>query len=211
MTSLRKILTDPAFWSLLLMNLLFIKYFTENPGTFKTFLWIYWLQSVVLGIFNFFTLLTMQDTDTKNSFTGFSKQNGYGCLAFFFLIHYGGFHFVYSIFLATNFNDSGIFDWKIFKYAALSILINQLIWFIQNKFKQRQKNPNPGRIFFTPYLRIIPMHLTILLPAFFHLSSVTVFLMLKTLADVLLHLVTTSWYWTKEKPVIGDIAQTDLL
>ena len=196
------------------MNAIFIRYFHEHSGTFKTFLWIYWLQSVTMGVFNFFYLLTLKDpipettSSTSNTKSTF-KSNG--CLAFFFLIHYGGFHFIYGIFLLTDFNHTGTFDWKLFKYAALYILINQLIWFIQHKLKHRNQSPGIGRLFFIPYLRIIPMHLIIILPAFFHIGSITLFLLLKTFIDVIFHLITTEWYWKKERTIVGDIAKTDLI
>ncbi|MFI5195847.1 MAG: hypothetical protein ACHQD8_02040, partial [Chitinophagales bacterium] len=44
--------------------------------------------------------------------------------------------------------------------------------------------------FMTPYIRILPMHLTILIPAFFHVSNLGVFLILKSIADVLMYIVT---------------------
>ena len=64
MSPFKKISTDPAFWSLIIMNLLFVQYFREQPNTFKTYVWLYWLQSVMIGIFNFFTLAI------ANGFTG---------------------------------------------------------------------------------------------------------------------------------------------
>lgn len=44
---------------------------------------------------------------------------------------------------------------------------------------------NIGSMFFLPYLRIIPMHLMILLPAFLGFRPSLVFLLLKMGADIL--------------------------
>jgi hypothetical protein len=54
---------------------------------------------------------------------------------------------------------------------------------------------NQGFAFFLPYLRIIPMHIMIVGAAFLNLSDVTIFLVLKTLADVGMYLLTNSLYF----------------
>ena len=214
MKPLRKILTDPAMWSLVLMNLIFIKYFIDHPGSFNTYIWIYWLQSVLIGIFNFFNLLTLKNME-PGSFTmngkPMSNHAGKGCISVFFLFHFEGFHVGYAVFIAVIFHKTGSFDANLFKYAFFALLVNQLIWFIQQKMKYSQHSPNVGSVFFLPYLRIVPMHLCILVPAFLHTSSMMLFLILKTLMDVVMHLITTRWYWSDRRPVIGDIASTDLI
>jgi hypothetical protein len=59
-------------------------------------------------------------------------------------------------------------------------------------------------MFFTPYLRIVPMHLTILLPKFLGWTPGLTFLILKTIFDVVGHLVTTKYYWNKEEKIEGE-------
>lgn len=209
MSPFKKISTDPAFWSLIIMNLLFVQYFREQPNTFKTYVWLYWLQSVMIGIFNFFTLAIANGFTEKDPITG--KRGGNLFLSFFFLFHYGTFHLVYMVFIATGHDFQGKLDFTIFKYGAGMILINQLINFIQSRIREKEHPTSIGASFILPYLRIIPMHLTILLPAWLHISSVSLFIILKTFADVIMHLVTTRWYWSTEKKIIGDVAKTDLL
>ncbi len=207
MILLKRIFTDPAFWSLLLMNVLFIYYYYDNPGTFKTYLWIYWLQSAVIGIFTFFNILTVNKMVAgsliSNGEPVTDKNISKGCISFFFLFHYEGFHFVYAIFLFVfSFQNAGNFDFNFFKIAALGIFANQIIWYVQNKFRQKERSVNLGKVFFLPYLRIIPMHLTLLIPAFFNIPYMGLFLILKTLMDVILHLITTEWYWKKEESIL---------
>lgn len=54
-----------------------------------------------------------------------------------------------------------------------------------------EQQANVGRIFTTPYLRIVPMHLMILLPNILDMSVTVVFLILKTVADIAMYLATT--------------------
>jgi hypothetical protein len=53
-------------------------------------------------------------------------------------------------------------------------------------------------MFFLPYLRIIPMHFMILIPAFLNLKPALIFLVLKGIFDVVGHVIVTRWYWVKE-------------
>jgi hypothetical protein len=128
-----------------------------------------------------------------------------GCLPFFFLFHYGFFHLGYFIFLAVDFRFTDV-DFTFWKWAIFGILFNQVIHFVQNKTRNAEIPRNIGKMFFTPYLRIVPMHLTILLPKFFGVTPGITFLVLKTIFDIIGYIVTTRYYWNKdEKPEQGFI------
>ena len=61
-----------------------------------------------------------------------------------------------------------------------------------NLEKDSERVPNIGTVMFFPYLRIIPMHLTIIFGGMFAKESTIVlliFLGLKTFADVLMHVI----------------------
>jgi hypothetical protein len=121
-----------------------------------------------------------------------------GCMSFFFLLHYGGFHLAYFFFLLI-----GHFKGAELRYiglGALTFFLESLITFRRKKIAEETKTINIGTLFFLPYLRIIPMHLTILLPSFFHWQPSMLFLLLKTGADVLFYLFTRRMY---EKSVIA--------
>ena len=90
--------------------------------------------------------------------------------------------------------SSGPFDWVLFKYYLLVFLVFQVVNFIQHKIQNKGKAMDIGKMFFTPYLRVIPMHLCILIPAFLHITSLTVFLVLKVIADVFMYVVTNGPY-----------------
>lgn len=201
MSPYQKIIRDPAFWTLAFLNLLFIYEYTGDPDQYTTIIWLYWCQSVLLGIFNFFDMATLKNADVSNmTINGrpATARQAKGCLPFFFLVHYGIFHFVYLIFLTIDFKLSNV-NFSILKWAILGLLLNQLIHFVQNKTKYSHIPRKIGSMFFTPYLRIVPMHLTILLPKFIGWTPVLTFIILKTIFDLLGHIITTPYYWRKEE------------
>lgn len=209
MKPLKKILTDPALYALVILNIIFISEYKDDPKQYTTIVWVFWCQSVLIGVFNFIELLTTKTVESK----GFKMNNvpvdpkkSRGCYSFFFLFHYEFFHFAYFIFLIVQLGFRDI-DGSFLKLALLGITLNLVIAFIQNKQDYKKHLPNLGTMFFLPYLRIVPMHMMILLPAFFNWRPALVFLILKGVFDVIGHLITTRWYWVKEeqKPQEGFI------
>jgi hypothetical protein len=188
---LQRIFRDPGFWFLLLMNGYLIYYYQQQPGEFNTIVWIYWAQSVLIGLFNFFELMSVKDPDetsmTLNS-QPVSKSN-MGCAAWFFLFHYGFFHFVYAIFLLVG-KSSGV-NGKLLLITAGIFITESTIQLIRRRSNLQTDKVNVGKMFFTPYLRIIPMHLMILAPAFLNMTASVIFLVLKTAADAGMYLLTT--------------------
>jgi len=209
MRSIQKILRDPALWALVGFNLLLILQYQNDVKEYTTIIWLYWCQSVLLGAFTFFDMLTMKTEDisvenmTINNQPA-TPQKAKGCLPWFFLVHYGLFHFVYMIFLVVDFH-SGI-NFNSFKWSLLALAISYVFFFIQNKINYRHVKRSIANMFFMPYLRIVPMHLAILLPKFFHWQPALTFLVLKMTMDIIGYLVTTPYYWKhEEKPAGGYI------
>ena len=193
----RKIFTDIGFWTLLAWNIFLVYYQFQHPETFKTILWIYWAQSVIIGLFNFFDILTLQKVQVgswNEDGKPVSDAKAKGCASFFFLFHYGFFHFGYIIFLFAFVKTTGTFDFNFFGLSIIIFFLSQLIWFISRKTTYAKVPGNIGKMFMLPYLRIIPMHLTILLPAFIGVSAITLFLLLKTLADVTFYLIANNQF-----------------
>ena len=209
MSPLQKILRDPSFWTLIALNLFFIYEVKDNPTQYTTVIWLYWLQSVLIGLFNFIDMLTLKTKNIDVSNMTFNDKpatpaGAKGCLPIFFLFHYGIFHFVYLIFLFVDFKISDT-NFSYVGMAAVVIFLQQVIQFVQNKVKFANRSRNIASMFFTPYLRIVPMHLTILLPKFLGWTPGLTFLILKTVFDVIGHLVTTKYYWNnEERPEPGE-------
>ena len=157
-------------------------------------LWIYWSQSVVIGIFQFRRILDLKEFSTKNfrindrpvEPTDATRRT----TAFFFLFHYNFFHLVYMVFLLVETRPAPSQALYLLAGGAL-FFTNHLYSYRRNKGEERRTVPNIGTMMFTPYLRILPMHLVIIFAAgLTHTTfALVVFCLLKTGADVLMHLV----------------------
>lgn len=183
---LKKYFTDPGFLLLLAANFYCIWYFQNNKDGFATVIWIYWFQSVIIGLFNFIDLLSIKKFDAGNlkinneAVTPANK----GCVAWFFLVHYGFFHLGYAIFLLIQFGITNI-NGNFMIIGVSAFLFEAIVAFIRRKQQEKSGTINFSLLFFLPYLRIVPMHLTILLPAFLKITPSILFLVLKMVADIL--------------------------
>lgn len=192
---LRKLFRDPSFLFLLAANFYCLYYYENNKGDFATVIWIYWLQSITIGLFNFFDLLTLKNYDPAN-FTLNDQpvtEKNKGCAAWFFLLHYGTFHFVYGIFLLVK-HTEGLTHPTILLIGFAGFLLEGIIGFRQRKEIEASVKVSIGTIFFLPYLRVVPMHLMILGPAFLGWQPGTIFLVLKILADIISYIIYRSIY-----------------
>jgi hypothetical protein len=112
--------------------------------------------------------------------------------AFFFGVHYGGFHFAYLVFL---FAENSIASTVASAGVAACILIfffNHRFSYAYNRERDATRTPNIGFIMFFPYVRILPMHTMILMGSHFagdSTAGLVMFLVLKTLADVAMHVI----------------------
>ena len=193
---LKKLAADPALLFLLLGNLYVIWYYEANPGSFNTIIWIYWCQSMIIGLFNFVYLITAKKGSNSHSVEDDKKAIPGGCGAFFFLFHYGTFHLVYFFFILVKFN---LFDVsRIVVLTALGIFILESVsQFARQKRITKNQEVNETFIFFIPYLRILPMHLIILLPVFLDIKPSILFLLLKTITDLLSYKILKNLYREK--------------
>ncbi len=214
-------LNNRSILSLLISNLIAIVFAVIEGWEIGTVMWIYWFQSVTIGIINFIEIRNLKAFSTENF-----KSNGRSVeptektklsVANFFALHYGFFHFIYAMFLLTlpaflTKNEasgfvSGIFgEGKIiFWITVIMFILNQSYYYLQNKNNIKQ-DVNIGTLLFFPYARIVPMHLCIILFGFlsgskriigFELSTrlfLVFFLLLKTLADI-------SMQWVEMKKI----------
>ena len=183
---LKKLFNNPAILFLLAGNMYCIWYYENHPGAFSTIVWIYWFQSITIGFFNFLDLLTIKNYDAGN----FKMNNqpvqagNKGCTAWFFLFHFGFFHVVYAVFLLVDMGINSVSK-KMLLLGMAVFFLESIINFMRQKQLEQSVTFNLGTLFFLPYLRIIPMHLMILLPAFFGWKPSLLFLGLKTGADIL--------------------------
>jgi len=181
-----KNLFNPSFLFLLAGNIYCIWYYQNNPGAFTTVVWIYWFQSVTIGLFNFIDLLTIKNFDPGEMRLNNQPvtESNKGCTAWFFMVHYGGFHLGYAIFILKDFGVRSV-NTSVLLLGVGAFFLEAIIGFVRQKQLEQTVKFKIGSLFFLPYLRIVPMHLMILLPAFFGWKPSIIFLGLKMAADIL--------------------------
>lgn len=161
-----------------------------------TAMYIYWWQSVIIGVFNAVRIATLEGFALKGKTGAEVPVSGLNFakyfLAGFFAFHYGFFHFGYLFFLKSF---SQTVDAQLVFLTAGAFFLNHLFSFFYNA-KQDAGQADIGKIFMAPYARIVPMHLTIIFGMGFLMffqnriaeELVLIFFMiLKTLADVKMH------------------------
>jgi len=186
----RNLFGEPSLWFLLLSNLATIFFATKENWNLLTIMWIYWFQSITIGFFNFIRILQLKEFSTEGfEINGQPAQPTQGTkisTAFFFLFHYGFFHFVYIIRIFYG-NTPNPAELKYILLTALLFFINHLFSYFYNRPRDTKKQ-NIGSLMFYPYARIIPMHLTMLSGSAF-VDALPLFLVLKTFADCIMHIV----------------------
>ena len=205
----RRILNKETFkslsvWSLLTSNLLIALFTIIEKQSVLNILWIYWFQSVIIGVFNFFKIITLKDYTVDGM-----KMNGKPLtksksakigVAVFFLFHYGFFHLVYAVFLSAfiliGAISKGGIDVTFILLTSMIFFIHYLVEFIFT-FRQEQLTVHSlPKLMFVPYKRIIPMHLTIILSGFVlvggafgsvnhNITILLIFIGLKTVMDII--------------------------
>jgi hypothetical protein len=177
-------------------------------------MFIYWAQSIIIGVFTVFSLLTADAATLAAEMEKPIREQGgtgkvthrfirfYQCLiAGFFTVHYGLFHWGYYSFIV----DSGLFgtvnlaDPGIWLSCGL-FFANHLYSHITYRHKGEKGSGYVNDQFFTPYRRIIPMHLTIIFGSIVivvleviginsTLPVLVLFLLLKMYSDISAHLI----------------------
>ncbi len=160
--------------SLILANLVTIVLAVLGNWDLATVMFIYWVQSVIIGVFTAVSLITAGSAqkfssadsgdpvaETAATLDRFGSVAARFGLAGFFVIHYGIFHIAYyeiligsGLFGPVNFADPGIW------ISCGIFFLNHLYSFIVHW--NVHIRGDGGDDFFAPYHRIIPMHLTII-------------------------------------------------
>lgn len=161
-------------------------------------LWIYWGQSVVIGVSNFFRMMKLKTFSTaglkSNGKPVPETEAGKRSTAIFFLFHYGFFHLGYLAFVN---GQRSLGDFSALGLLSVALCIASFAWthgrslLLNQEEDFRDKKPNLGTLMLYPYLRTLPMHLTSILGAALGAESFAVlfFMGLKTAADVGMHKV----------------------
>ena len=162
-------------------------------------LWPYWLQSVIIGWYSGRRILALRQFSLEGT-SGFDQGSDEATKRHtvrFFAMHYGLFHLVYFLFLfmATSGKVPGApahgltaLDLAFMVVIGVSFVFTHRASYRRIMESDQAGRPNIGGVMFLPYLRIVPMHLTIIIGLGSGYSGgVILFGMLKTFADVLMH------------------------
>jgi hypothetical protein len=185
---MKKHLYEPGLWILLLSNLFILLYYFRNPDSFHTLVIVFWLQSVLIGFFNALAIFLWKNRVAGSFTVNQSTENKPGCAGIFFIVHYGAFHVMYFVFLITIVDIRHV-DWLLIRVSFWLLLAGLIMEFLQNTARNRSEPVNIGALFFMPYVRVIPMHLLILAPAFLKVDAPLLFIILKMLADIITYFV----------------------
>jgi len=223
MVKLKNIITDPEFWFVLVFNFLIAIGYNNGIISQDTVIWIYFIQSVFIGLSNTIRMACLK-TFTSDNFRINNEEvnptsNTKWSSAIFFTIHYGIFHLVYFIMLAVmSVGNGSKLDFRLVLINMMIIAGNTLISTWSNVLKDREEPPSIGSMFFTPYLRVFPMHLFLMagmtleqkfnvqIPILGAINIFYMFLGLKIVSDLAMHIVVQkSWRGKRIKPVGGYI------
>lgn len=185
---------DAALTGLVVVNLVALGAALVLRVSLRDLMLVYWVQSVIIGLMNVIRILRLRDFSTE----GFRQMpatpaSKYG-VAVFFCVHYGFFHFIYLFFLRSP--GRGQAGDPVASYwlagCALLFLLQHAFSLRQTLARDASGRPNLSKLMFLPYLRILPMHLTLIFGLGFlggGSAALLLFGFLKTLADAGMHVV----------------------
>ena len=154
-------------------------------------LWPYWIQSVIIGWYARRRMRALDRFSTEG-FTSNGRRvaedaTGKRATATFFALHYGCFHLAYLAFLCKVHPVADLRTAAVLFACGVSFALSQRETYTVQHAADLRGRPNLGTLMFTPYLRVVPMHLAILIGGN-AVGSVAlwVFCGLKTASDLLL-------------------------
>lgn len=189
---------DASLLSLVVVNLLALGIAIALRMSPRDLMLVYWMQSVIIGVMNVIRIVLLKDFST----TGFTMGGRtvevtpaakYRTAAFFAL-HYGFFHLGYLVFLAIPLRGEPALQASgaLLGLCALMFLVQHAFSLRHTLARDAEGRPNLGTLMFMPYLRIVPMHFTIIFGLGFLGGggpALLLFGVLKTVADAAMHVV----------------------
>ncbi len=154
--------------------------------------WPYWIQSVIIGFYARRRMLGLAQFSTEGFTSGNrpvpENDQGKRSTANFFVLHYGGFHLGYLVFLLAEHRVYGLWNMAILLACGVSFVLSQRNTYAMQHAADLRGKPNLGKLMFMPYVRILPMHLGIIFGSGLGggVFSLVLFTALKTLSDIAL-------------------------
>ncbi len=149
---------------LLLANGLILVLALWNRWPASYVLWPFWFQSIAIGVLQAHRMFSLKRFSTEglkaNGKPVPQTEAGKRSTTWFFVAHYGGFHFFYFIFLASA-KPVPASDWAWVLFGGAAFLFGALREQPNVLARDALGRPNLGSLMFLPYLRVVPMHLSI--------------------------------------------------
>jgi|JI9StandDraft_1071089.scaffolds.fasta_scaffold72315_2 hypothetical protein len=181
---LKATVTKPAYSIVIVSNLaIFLIPGMDLKEQSISFLWIYLMQSILIGVVHVFKMFTYKFAIPTRADDWKSPV----ALGVFFIFHYGFFHFIYSVFVPAS-----MANWNIVLQGASIFAFTLLLNTIRHYKKENSGKYNANDFMFLPYLRIFPIHIAIILGSFLaamvgnYLPVFIVLAVLKTLMELAL-------------------------
>lgn len=198
---------DLGLVAILLGNALTLAVALWQRWSMLDLLWPFFIQSLIIGVYARRRLLLAPVLTVKNiTINGRDVTDPEEVRRFFrwfFVLHYGLFHAGYAVFLLTLTARatregldaaSGGANWPLYLVLGASFWWAHRLSHREHLARDTGAPRSAGVLMAMPYLRIVPMHMTIILMAERHggahdVGIVLLFMALKTAADVGAHLL----------------------
>ena len=198
---LRRVWTDLSAWALILTNFITISFAYSEHWVFSTIIWVYWCQTLIIGLFAFLRVIQLTDISSHEVdriqpkvYSRSKLRNGALFLAHFTVVQ-GCLTLILGAFLGPVTSQNG----TILVSSSLLFFCNHLFSYVYNRNKDSVVHKNIGIMVVRPYLRLLPLFVAFLfigmiVAAFFLVpdqqlapAAYLILFMLKTGADVTAH------------------------
>ena len=162
---------------------------------FGWLLWPYWMQSVIIGWYARKRMLGLDRFSTEGFTSNGQRvpedESGKRSTARFFVMHYGIFHLMYLGFLSGMHAVKSPADMLVLFACGISFVLSQRQTYAAQHAADLRGKPNLGTLMFTPYLRVVPMHMAIIFGSAMGggIAAIWLFTGLKTASDLLLDMI----------------------
>lgn len=160
----RHVWSDLSTWVLVLTNVITISAAYVQQWPFSTILWVYWCQTLIIGFFAFFRAISLADLSPGGVEHLSRRLHHAGRLraGVLFLAHFTLVQFCLTFTLWALIGPIQSVKLSILIPSALLFFGNHLFSYVYHKKSDRIIYKNIGLSFFRPYLRLLPILVSLL-------------------------------------------------